>query len=355
MAAAQMHDEGRFDQLAMEPKSGPLWWLPKAQPGGHNPHNDPDIKSIPLPWTNPTPSIVPPGGGKQGSLAGMTQVAGPVPESDTISPAEGAIERAAQRHGMDPATLKGIAGIESSMNPGSNRGAATQYKGLFQIGREEWAQYGRGGDIYNADDNADAAARMLKDHAGWFKDRYGQEPSPGQLYMMHQQGRGFYSAGTMTNIAGNPYPGMRGPQTPASFEAGWTARLGREIARYGGEQPQLGNPQESVEGSKFAFRPDLRQASPDLDWMAKGIRLPKVDTSNLGPSSTNVIKRPGMNQTIRERLLGLKTVIESIGDDSDGSSLKEALGGQALLDQINKALLRTHGMRRARIINMEDQ
>jgi hypothetical protein len=165
---------------------------------------------------------------------------GRLSDADRSTSSVAAIDRAAQRHGMDPATLKGIAGIESSMNAGSNRGAATQYKGLFQIGREEWAQYGRGGDIYNADDNADAAARMLKDHASWFEGRYGRQPEAGELYMMHQQGRGFYSAGTLTNVAGNPYPGMRGPQTPASFEAGWTARLGREIARYGGPQGQGG-------------------------------------------------------------------------------------------------------------------
>lgn len=153
------------------------------------------------------------------------------PDSDTGT-VGGAIENAAQKHGLDPATLKGIASIESSWNPGSNRGAATQYKGLFQIGREEWRQYGHG-DIYNAKDNADAAAAMLADHSQWFTDRYGRAPAPGELYMMHQQGRGFFQNGTLTNVAGNPYPGMRGPQTPQSFAQGWSNELARRMSNFG--------------------------------------------------------------------------------------------------------------------------
>jgi Transglycosylase SLT domain len=143
------------------------------------------------------------------------------------------INDAAAKYGLNPAVLKGIASIESSWDPGSNRNKTTQYKGLFQIGKDEWKQYGSG-DIYNAKDNAEAAAKMLKDHADWFANTYGREPSPGDLYMMHQQGRGFFTNHAMTNIGGNPYPGMRGPQTSESFKQGWSDELARRIARYGG-------------------------------------------------------------------------------------------------------------------------
>jgi hypothetical protein len=72
-----------------------------------------------------------------------------------------------------------------------------------------------------------AAARMLADHKTWFQQQYGRAPTDTELYMMHQQGRGFFTRGAMTNIRGNPYPGMRGPQSHGSFQAGW----GQELAR----------------------------------------------------------------------------------------------------------------------------
>jgi hypothetical protein len=146
-----------------------------------------------------------------------------------------AIENAADTYNLDPNTMKAIASIESSNSPGSNRNRATQYKGLFQIGKDEWRRYGQG-DIYDARDNAMAAARMIADHQQWFRERYGRNPSDAELYMMHQQGRGFYTRGAMTNISGNRYPGMRGPQSRATFQQGWANELARrKIALSGPE------------------------------------------------------------------------------------------------------------------------
>ena len=141
-----------------------------------------------------------------------------------------AIRSTAGTAGMDESHWRAIAGIESGLNPSSNANRSTQYKGLFQIGTRgadsEWARRGQGSP-YDAQANAEAAAKLASDNNAWFKGKYGRDPTPTETYMMHQQGRGFYSSGSMTNIAGNPYPGMRGPQTHQSFEAGW----GREIER----------------------------------------------------------------------------------------------------------------------------
>ncbi len=41
-----------------------------------------------------------------------------------------------------------------------------QYKGHFQIGRQEWAKFGKGGNPYNGYHNAAAAYRYYK-VAGW--------------------------------------------------------------------------------------------------------------------------------------------------------------------------------------------
>lgn len=149
----------------------------------------------------------------------------------TSSDVDAAIRATAPMAGMDVPTWKAMASIESSLNPSSNYSQPTQYKGLFQIGSRgdgsEWSRHGGSGNIYDAMDNATAAAKLAAENNSRFKDAYGRDPSPTETYMMHQQGFGFYKNGTMTNVAGNPYPGMSGPQTPQSFEQGW----GREIQR----------------------------------------------------------------------------------------------------------------------------
>jgi hypothetical protein len=138
-----------------------------------------------------------------------------------------AIVDAARSHHLDPNYMRAVASIESGMNPSSNANRRTQYKGLYQIGHDEWRRVGNGGNIYSAHENAMGAGRLFDANSQQFRERFGRDPTETEMYMMHQQGLGFYTRGAMTNIAGNPYPGMRGPQTHESFEAGW----GREIAR----------------------------------------------------------------------------------------------------------------------------
>jgi hypothetical protein len=154
---------------------------------------------------------------------------------------DAAIRRAAAQAGIDPNTMRSIASIESAMNPNSNANRSTQYKGLYQIGRNEWARFGQG-NIYSAEDNAMATARMFRENSKQFSKRFGRDPTDTELYLMHQQGLGFYTRGAMTNIQGNPYPGMRGPQTSESFEAGW----GREVARRKAAFARKNNPPQTA-------------------------------------------------------------------------------------------------------------
>jgi hypothetical protein len=167
--------------------------------------------------TAPTPATAPTAGGTSAPFAAP-------PTSGDVN---AAIRASAGTAGMDPAYWKSVASIESSLNPSSNYNKPTQFKGLFQMGPGAWKDAGGSGDIYNAKDNATAAANYAKANNAWFKQSYGRDPTPVETYMMHQQGRDFYQSGNMTNVAGNPYPGMSGPQTPQSFEQGW----GREIER----------------------------------------------------------------------------------------------------------------------------
>lgn len=175
-----------------------------------------------------------PGGGGIGGAPSMGggMGTGPTPRSGGAD-TEAAIADAAKEAGVPVSTMRAIASIESNMNPESNRGRSTQYKGLYQMGTSEWAQHGKGGDVYNARDNAMGAASLLKSHKQWFNKQYGRDPNDAELYMMHQQGRGFFSKGSLTNVAGNPYPGMRGPQTSQSFMAGWGAEIERRKQKLG--------------------------------------------------------------------------------------------------------------------------
>jgi hypothetical protein len=148
----------------------------------------------------------------------------------TSSDVNAAIKATAARAGMDVPTWKAIASIESSLNPGSNYNRPTQYKGLFQIGSNEFETHGKG-NVYDAMDNASAAASLAQRNNATFRNTFDRDPTPAETYMMHQQGPGFYTSGTMTNIVGNPYPGMSGPQTPESFAEGWRREIERR-AKY---------------------------------------------------------------------------------------------------------------------------
>jgi hypothetical protein len=159
---------------------------------------------------------------------GGTSAAFAAPE--TPADVNAALKATAAQAGMDVPTWKAIASIESSLNPSSNFNKPTQYKGLFQMGMNEFALHGRG-DTYKAMDNAQAAASLASANNATFRENFGRDPTPAETYMMHQQGPGFYTSGKMTNIEGNPYPGMSGRQTHDSFEQGWAKEIERR-AKY---------------------------------------------------------------------------------------------------------------------------
>jgi hypothetical protein len=110
-------------------------------------------------------------------------------------PVNDAIRVAASQSGVDPAVLTRSAQIESGGDPGSNRDKPTKYKGLFNLDPDEFKKYGPpGGDIYNANDNALAAAAKMKAEGNQFASINGRQPNGFDQYMIHQQGVAGYSA-----------------------------------------------------------------------------------------------------------------------------------------------------------------
>jgi hypothetical protein len=88
--------------------------------------------------------------------------------------------------GLNVGLMSTFARIESDLNPKDRTGS---YMGLFQLSRQEFSRYGpTGGNIFNARDNAIAAAVKIEYEANLFKIDTRHIPSDSDLYLIHQQG-----------------------------------------------------------------------------------------------------------------------------------------------------------------------
>jgi hypothetical protein len=118
-----------------------------------------------------------------GYLGGLLEARFYQPHSTTDNPRD-EIQEAASLYGLDPAMMMSIAKVESNFNPRARTGS---YKGLFQLSDYEFEKYGDG-SIWDARDNARAAAHMLLVQAEKFSRALGHYPDHAERYMVHQQG-----------------------------------------------------------------------------------------------------------------------------------------------------------------------
>jgi predicted GIY-YIG superfamily endonuclease len=105
------------------------------------------------------------------------------PHSTTDDPRD-EIREAASLYGLDLAMMMSIAKVESDFDPRVRTGS---YKGLFQLSDHEFNNYGDG-SIWDARDNARAAAHMFLVQAEKFRWALGHYPDYAERYMVHQQG-----------------------------------------------------------------------------------------------------------------------------------------------------------------------
>ena len=126
------------------------------------------------------------------------------------------ISQTASQYGIDPNYFARVAHIESSGNPNAVTGS---YKGLFQIGPDEWQKYGGGGNVFDPAANARAAAVKMAEERDAFTAKYGRQPTSTEAYMMHQQGFGGLgahmanpSAPAWQNMASTAEGRAKGPQ-----------------------------------------------------------------------------------------------------------------------------------------------
>lgn len=125
------------------------------------------------------------------------------------------ISRYAAQYGIDPRLMSRIMQIESGGDPYNVTGS---YRGLFQLGPEEWKRYGRG-NVFDPEANAAAAAAKVADEIIEFRRDYGRDPTPTEIYLTHQQG------------AGGLARHMENPEAPA-----WTNMLNTAEGRQKGEK-----------------------------------------------------------------------------------------------------------------------
>jgi hypothetical protein len=118
-----------------------------------------------------------------GYVGGILEARFYEPHAATDDPRE-EITEAASLYGIDLPMMLSIARVESDFNPSARTGS---YKGLFQLSDFEFEKYGDG-SIWDARDNARAAAHMFFVQAVKFKWALGHFPDYAERYMVHQQG-----------------------------------------------------------------------------------------------------------------------------------------------------------------------
>lgn len=92
------------------------------------------------------------------------------------------IQQMAEEYNLNPDFLHAIMSIESSGNPGAVTGS---YRGLFQLSQRE----GRG-DLLDPFNNGKEAGKVFVAQIRAFRAKHGRDPTPGEIYLIHQQGPG---------------------------------------------------------------------------------------------------------------------------------------------------------------------
>lgn len=134
-------------------------------------------------------------GASLGAMAAGGGGAGRYAASNMNMATQAVVAREAQERGIDPAMMLAIAHVETggTFNPRA-KNAQSGASGLFQFMPANFRAYGlNANSAMDAERNSEAAMQMTKENMSVFRRRFGREPNPGEVYMMHQQGAGGFS------------------------------------------------------------------------------------------------------------------------------------------------------------------
>lgn len=173
------------------------------------------------------------------------------------------IDSAATKYGQDPAVLRKIAWLESRGNPNA-KNPASSAEGLFQFIDSTAQDYGLT-NKRDAGQSADAGARLLRDNREGLKKVLGREPTPGELYLAHQQGLGGAKAllqhpnrmavdviGRDAVIGNGGTSGM----TAGEFASLWNQKMGGSAVDFAGDIDNNPAYQHVPYEDRLAFRKD---------------------------------------------------------------------------------------------------
>lgn len=201
------------------------------------------------------------------------------------------ITAAAQRYKQDPAYLQRQAVIESGGNPNAQNPRSSA-GGLFQFTDGTASQYGLGNKL-DPVAASDAAARLARDNGAYLTKQLGREPTPGELYLAHQQGMGGAAkllanpdapAVSLVGIKAVTGNGGAPDMTAAEFANRW-------IGKFDGSGPTMTMPGGSTASGRFtpsgvegSSAPAPTMAMPTGSATDAPIDAAKIIQSLLGPA-----------------------------------------------------------------------
>lgn len=165
----------------------------------------------------------------------------------------------AQANGLDPAMMLAIADIESKFKAGAYNPSGAS--GVYQFMPKTAKGYGLSNPM-DANANVAAGMRFTKDNIAYFKKTLGREPTPGEVYLMHQQGMGGATSlmrnpnALAANVVGQKAVTQNGGwagMTAGQFAGLWTGKMDTTYQMYGGQAYQ---PMVTAGGPTMGLRPD---------------------------------------------------------------------------------------------------
>lgn len=177
---------------------------------------------------------------------------------------DGLIDQHAKEIGVDPSHLRAFVQIESGGNPLNVTGS---YMGLGQLSPDEFKKHGGKGNILDPSENLRVTAIKMKAENEDFKRQYGRDATPGELYMIHQQGVG----GAAAHAANPDQPAWQsmastgeGRQKGAAWakRAIWGNIPDSEKARFGSVENVTSGDFQKLWGDRIARLIPAAQAAP---------------------------------------------------------------------------------------------
>jgi hypothetical protein len=206
----------------------------------------------------------------------------------------GLISTVSEKYGLNPDYLPKLVMTESGGDPNAANPSSSA-RGLTQFTSGTAKQYGLSNPLDPAA-NLDAAARLTLDNKAALTQALGREPTPGELYLAHQQGAGG-AAKLLTNptaraadLVGGDAIRLNGGDpnmTAGQFAAKWTGKFDGQTAKADvpaegsqnaqfqvpGQQPSPQATQSALERMKPEQRAVLRQLLANPNTQKIGLEL----------------------------------------------------------------------------------